>query len=51
MSDKQFMEQLAGVAETLTDGQKAYLMGTLQGLALARGLENRAADAETQKDK
>lgn len=48
MSDRQFLEQLAGKAEQLTDGQRAYVLGTLQGLALARGLENK--DKPAQKD-
>lgn len=39
MTDRQFMEHLAAEAEKLTDEQKAYLLGTMQGIALARGLE------------
>lgn len=39
MTDREFMEQLAVEAEKLTDEQKAYLLGTAQGIALARRLE------------
>lgn len=48
MTDKQFMEYLAAESAKLTDAQRAYLLGTAQGIALARGLE---AQSKKESDK
>lgn len=40
MTDKQFMEQLAAAAETLTAEQKAYILGAARGMRLTAQTED-----------